>query len=347
MRYYLKLFIVFAFSILGLISCEKDSEQLDTATNPAMANPSEDAQANTFVDKKITVEHDEEKMPVWFYGKSNSNTVILMVHGGPGSDIMDYRNYKGGTAFRKLENNYIVAYWQQRAAGSSQGPNNPAYYTIPQFAEDCDEVISAIKTNFPGKKIVLMGHSWGGMLTSYYLRDAARRAKIAAWVDIAGVHNGTILFNSSATDLTAEANQRISLGQNVAYWTSVKNQVAANPQSINSLSYSCIENISEVPVKVPVTDFSFTPRALTSNQYIFPVLINTDNNTYLPSYTLPTLLLWGKYDFSVSKQLRNQVLQLSGANNIVSVEFNSSSHFTMFQEPDLFAGSIKTFIEGL
>ena len=62
---------------------------------------------------------------------------------------------------------------------------------------------------------------------------------------------------------------------------------------------------------------------------------------------MPTLLLWGKYDFSVSKKMRDEVISNSGSTNLVSVEFEASSHFPMYQEPVLFATTVLDFINGL
>lgn len=348
MNYFSKLFLFIFFNILIFSSCKKETVENLSDVKTAAANKKNIAAAvnqnATNVDEKIIVKQDEESMPVWLYGNANSNTIILMVHGGPGDIVTSYRTVNQGIAFKRLETNYIVAYWQQRASGESQGPDNPKYYTIPQYAKDCDKVVDVLLAKYPGKQIVMMGHSWGGMLTSYYLRTPARRAKIKAWVDIDGVHNGVGLIELSVQDLNAEANKRIALNQNVDYWTGVKKNISSNPYSSNPISYDCIKNIEEVIVKVyPI--YPNTARALNSNRYIFPVEIKTDNNSYLRSYTLPTLVLWGKYDFSVSKQIRDQALANSGSKKLVSKEFMASSHLPMFQEPDEFAVAIENFIK--
>ncbi len=350
MKHFSKFFFFILFNILIFSSCKKETTDTLSAVKTAGLNNQTMAAAinqnATNVNEKIVVQQDEESMPVWLYGNANSNTVILMVHGGPGDDVRTYRNVNQGLAFKRLETNYIVAYWQQRASGESQGPDNPKYYTIAQYAKDCDKVVDQLLAKYPGKQIVMMGHSWGGMLTSYYLRTSARRAKIKAWVDIDGVHNGTELIEFSRQDLGAEANKRIALKQNVSYWTSVKNDISRNPNAANGISYSCIENIGEIIIKV-FPKYPASARAINSNTAISPELVNTNNNSYLKSYTLPTLVLWGKYDFSVSKKIRDQVLANSGSKKLVSKEFMTSSHFPMFQEPDEFAATIENFIKSL
>jgi len=349
MKYFLKTFLLLFF--LGLIfsSCKKESADSVSETKTINAKPAGLALANqdeVKVAEKIIVLNKEEKMPVWLYGKANANTILVMVHGGPGSNVLDYRNLNQGLAFKRLENNHIVAYWQQRASGESQGPDNSNYYTIQQYAEDCDMVVKKLKAKYPDKRIVLMGHSWGGMLIPFYLRSQIRRAKIAAWINIDGLHNGTTFLQSSIQDLNAEADKRIALQQNVSYWNSVKNDISKYPTAANPLSYSCIAYIPEVKIKVYPQNFtSFTSRATNSNRKIFPVVLNTDNTSYLKSYTLPTLVLWGKYDYSVSKRTRDQMLANSGSTKLVNKEFSVSSHFPMFQEPDQFAESIESFIK--
>ncbi|MFZ1495686.1 MAG: alpha/beta fold hydrolase, partial [Saprospiraceae bacterium] len=183
------------FSIFCFVSCEKDNndEQI----------------------KMFSVINKSETMPVWLYGNYNSNYIILAVHGGPGSDVLDFRNYKGGLGFKQIEQTHLVAYWQQRASGQSTGPSDTTYYNITQYVEDCDKVVDQLRARFPNKKIVLFGHSWGGMLTSSYLKDANRRAKVVAWIDAAGAHNGTTLFQSSIDDINAEADKRILANERV------------------------------------------------------------------------------------------------------------------------------------
>ena len=70
-----------------------------------------------------------------------------------------------------------MAYWQQRASGQSKGTNKNDLYTIEQYVEDADKIIDELKIKYPNREIVLFGHSWGGTLTSSYLKDSNRRKK--------------------------------------------------------------------------------------------------------------------------------------------------------------------------
>lgn len=293
------------------------------------------------------VTNKEEKMPVWVKGKGDANAILLVVHGGPGSDVLDFRNYQKGKGFKEIEKSYLVAYWQQRASGQSIGPDNKTYYTIDQYVEDCDRVVDELKTKYPNKKIVLFGHSWGGLLTSSYLSDATRRAKIAAWIDAAGVTNGTTLFQQTIDDINAEAEHRIAKNENTAYWQDIKAKLKENPLQANSLAYACLDKFGEVIIKVNNADFKYASRVGSSNTTLFSEIIKTNNSTQVVNFTIPTLILWGKYDFAVSKKQKEEIISKIGTTKLTTVEFKGSGHYMMFHEPNLFATSILKFMNSL
>lgn len=293
----------------------------------------------------LVVKNAEESMPVWVNGNKDSKFIILAVHGGPGSDVLDFLNYQNGTAFKKIQEKYLVAYWQQRASGQSVGSDNKKYFTIAQYVDDTDKIVDQLQKTYPDKKIVLLGHSWGGMLTSSYLKEEAHRAKIIAWVYAAGLQNGTSMSETSTTDINTEADARIKANDKAEEWEATKKLLKENPEKFNSIAYAATQIIPEVLIKVHNdTDFKFTTRALNSNSALSQEIFKTNNNQYLKNITMPCLVLWGKYDFAVSKTYRNELLQNIGSKNVTSIDFNASGHYMMFHEPDLFAKSVIDFV---
>lgn len=327
-KFLLLTFLSVIFSIFFFVSCKKDNNTVEQL-------------------KMFSVINKSETMPVWLYGNYNSNYIILAVHGGPGSDVLDFRNYKNGLGFKQIEQSHLVAYWQQRASGQSTGSNDTSYYNITQYVEDCDKVIDELRSRFPNKKIVLFGHSWGGLLTSTYLKDANRRAKVVAWIDAAGVHNGTILLQTTKDDINAEADKRILANEKVTYWTSLKNDLANNPNIANFIAYDMLDSIPEVLQKVSILDFKLTDRAESSNQVLFNEILLTNNISFLQNVTIPTLFLWGKYDFAVSNKLRIEAMSNIGSSKKIFKEFTASGHYIMFHEPDIFAKNVVDFVDSL
>jgi pimeloyl-ACP methyl ester carboxylesterase len=295
----------------------------------------------------FTLTNDEETMPVWVDGKADSKTILFVVHGGPGSDALDFRNYQNGKGFLKIEEQFLVVYWQQRASGQSSGADKLSLFTIDQYAKDLDKVIDEIKVRYPNKKIALFGHSWGGMLTSTYLKDATKRAKVDAWIDAAGATDGTTLFESTRSDLQTEADYRISVDDNASYWQDIKRQLQLAVTNVNALAYQSVDKISEVTTKVNNADFKFSSRAIKSNQALFPSILATDNSLSLANFEKPVLMLWGKYDFAVSKKIRDKALIHLTKAQVTNVLFDKSGHYMMFHEPDLFSSTVNNFLQKL
>lgn len=329
---------MFYVLFVSLTSCKKDDDTPKKVVDKSV-KVSEFSPQATFV-----VNNAEESMPVWVNGNSNSKSIILVMHGGPGSDVLDFRTYKDGLAFKKIEESYQIAYWQQRAAGQSKGPDNLKYYTINQYVDDADKVVEQLRKNYPGKKIVLFGHSWGGMLSSTYLKDATRRSKISGWIDVAGAHNGKTLAENSFNDVIREINARIVLGTDIDEWKQIKKYAEENKGEINKIAYSIVDEIPEVLIKVDNDDFKKGSRFSSSNTNLFKEIIVTDNNPFLKDITMPCLLLWGKYDFAVSRVYQGEFLANIGSKAVTSVDFNSSGHYMMFQEPVLFTKAVVDFM---
>ncbi|QZT38818.1 alpha/beta hydrolase [Halosquirtibacter xylanolyticus] len=287
-----------------------------------------------------------ETMPVWIHGKENSDFILLPVHGGPGSDVLDFRTYKGGDGFKAIEKNHMVAYWQQRASGASKGSDDKKHFTIAQYVDDLDKVIDQLKDRYPGKKIVLLGHSWGGMLTSSYLKDAAHKDKIVAWIDAGGVTNGTTLMEQTKADVLKEAETRVAKKENTKYWETVISQIKSNKTNANALAYQVTQYIPEVLIKVDNhKDFAINQRGYLSNSVLFNEILKTDNTQKVSAFAKPILTLWGKYDFAVSASQKKEVEGVVDANQITNIVFPASGHYMMFHEPALFAKSINDFIK--
>jgi len=105
-------------------------------------------------------------MPVLVRGNFDSDVILLMVHGGVGGSSGPHIEDFSGM----LEEKYMVAFWDQRHAGSSQGNFDKEDFTIDLMAEDMQMVIRMLKEKYGAdKKVFSVGHSWGVILSTYYL----------------------------------------------------------------------------------------------------------------------------------------------------------------------------------
>jgi len=91
--------------------------------------------------------------------------VLLFLHGGPGSSLIPLAPLFS----RGLERHFVVVHWDQRGAGKSYSPQVPREsMTTDRFLEDCAELARHLGQRFGGRRVIVVGHSWGtelGVLT--------------------------------------------------------------------------------------------------------------------------------------------------------------------------------------
>lgn len=90
------------------------------------------------------------------------SAIIVVLHGGPGSD---YRYLLNCKAF--ADAGYRVVFYDQRGSGLSQRLGKSTY-SIQVVLDELQGVIAHYK-QFPTQKIFLLGHSWGAMLATAYI----------------------------------------------------------------------------------------------------------------------------------------------------------------------------------
>jgi proline iminopeptidase len=123
----------------------------------------------TMGDYKVpaTVEHDPSLPHIELNGYTfhaetfgdPSNPLIIVLHGGPGGDYRYLYPLKG------LADDYFLVFYDQRGAGLS--PRVPPQdISIDGYLQDVDAFVEHFGR---GKKVNLIGHSWGGMLASAYI----------------------------------------------------------------------------------------------------------------------------------------------------------------------------------
>ncbi len=91
----------------------------------------------------------------------STKTVLLFLHGGPGYSGYHFLD----DSKHNLEQEFVLAYWEQRGAGKSYSKSIPtSTLTIDQFLSDIEEITQYLKQRFNKQKIILLGHSWGAFI---------------------------------------------------------------------------------------------------------------------------------------------------------------------------------------
>jgi pimeloyl-ACP methyl ester carboxylesterase len=99
-------------------------------------------------------------------GARYENPVMLFLHGGPGSQASLFAH-----AFQDgWDDLFTVVHWDQRGAGKTLTKNPDSYPTVDLLIQDMLEIIGYLKQRYQQNKIVLLGHSWGSVLGSLFIK---------------------------------------------------------------------------------------------------------------------------------------------------------------------------------
>lgn len=306
------------------------------------------------------IRNDESYMPVWVCGNKESNTFVILIHGGPGGSAQIYHNIVYNNT---MEEDFAWVYWDQRAAGSSHGNSGEEYFTLEQFVEDTDKIVDTIRLKYNDPSIILMGHSWGGCLGTAYLLDSERQAKINCWIELDGAHDMISVEALSSQFVIDYANEQLSKeNTNKPEWQKILDWYQKNPQ-IN------IDNLIEHSHNVRKA-YGYTPENQTvSIDYLscifnspFNYLQTMMNNLYttqnfdvsqinlvtdMNKITIPSLIIWGALDGRCPVPLAQQAYNALGTPEADKsiVLLPNSGHEPVDKDIDLFQDSVRNFIK--
>ncbi len=341
MKYtYANIIIIF---LLGLLftGCKKEYTGLSTNANEI-----------------FWVTNNGADMPVRVKGNTSSKIIILVVHGGPGDGSYDYANYK--TA--RLREKYGVAFWDQRNAGGASGNSNIGKLSLPQMINDLEVIVKVLKLRYEGAGIFLYAHSFGGLLAAGYLVKDSNQNDLRGWIEIDGAHNYPLCNTLSRKMLMDTAVSEISKGNYPSQWQNILNYCSSHdPLSSYEISsqtetyahsaeyYMGIKrNNSIFPLSEDPSDQLVNYYNLyytSSGNDFLKSLEGADYSNQLYRIKIPSLLLWGQFDFTVPPDVGEDGITNLGSSYKKLVLFPHSGHHPMETDTDLVEDEIINFIE--
>ena len=169
----------------------------------------------TFAQKEVSVQLENSNLHVTTFGKGEP---LLIINGGPGMNSEGF----SGLAKELGKNNLAIIYDQRGTGKSSIDKITAATITMDLMVAD----IEAIREYFKFETWSVLGHSFGGMLASYYVSKHPKRV------------NGLILSSSGGIDLTLLSTLDLTSQLNkterdsLAYWN---RKIARGDSSRNAL----------------------------------------------------------------------------------------------------------------
>ncbi len=124
------------------------------------------------------IEMNGSRFHAQFFGNP-ANPVIVVLHGGPGSDYRSMLRLSERFNGYSLADEYFLVYWDQRGSGLSMR-HNKELLTLDVYSNDLDTLVNRYS---PGRPVILIGESWGGMFATSYINDHPERVAAAVLIE--------------------------------------------------------------------------------------------------------------------------------------------------------------------
>ena len=134
------------------------------ASSPALPPPDNCIPADIPVEQGFVTSSDGTRL---YYRKlGRARPVAIYVHGGPGGTI-----YNGGCEMAELAREYPLVLYDQRGGGRSDLVSDAARLTWRHHVDD----LNAVLEHVGGKRVTLIGFSWGAGLATLYADSHPQR----------------------------------------------------------------------------------------------------------------------------------------------------------------------------
>ena len=307
---------------------------------------------------------DGVDLPVRVEGNLDSGLVILMLHGGPGGSAV---TYNWGWDTELIEEQFAMAYYDQRGQGGTHGSFSREDYTVQQLADDNANLVRALRARYGDDTDVwLYGHSWGGMLGTATLLDTD--ADVDGWIEAAGSHDYPLNDVYSAELMLEVAEEEIAAGSYYKQeWKWLKKDVERilvggidddDSLELNGLAYEA-ESYLELAYDDDQSDESLLyillndptgPATAAWSGMAGGWLVDEDAQSYaytdrLGEITVPSLFLYGDLDFVCPAALGRDAYERVSTDATEFVLFEDAGHSLMVNHPKEFADEIIDFVQ--
>jgi pimeloyl-ACP methyl ester carboxylesterase len=297
-------------------------------------------------------------MPIWVRGALASPTLLLVVHGGPGETSFNLPESPG---FALLERSTAIAYWDQRASGTSQGTASDATLTLSQFREDLDLVVNLLRERYPEKKLVVVGYSWGGTLSAHWLTtDPTAAPRLAGWISLSGATDIPLTVRLSRAWALERIDARIAAGDTAQDWPKLRAWYDANPtfSATDYLKHSGFVSYlgdgdshrSGVNFNVifnsPYSNFTIAANGAHTGPFVLAQIFDLDSAPGLATVTVPALIISGALDGKVPVGVGDETFDALGTppSRKERLIAEHSGHSMYLDEPEAFAERVAAFL---
>lgn len=304
--------------------------------------------------------------------------IIITLHGGPGAFNLDHEFYRN-----VFEKDYLMVYFDQRGSGKSDEFREKSMLTTGQFVEDLDKVVDFIKQKYPGKKINLLGASWGGMYGFLYL--IKHQEKINSFISNSGsanIRQNSLALIKHERELANELIKKATDSTKIRRYHEILTTLNTIEQSgfkhffddMNTIRYDFPKDLGfdvywaqpkkKGKVEALLKDSAFytrnkyTPKLLEQSMARFEFINevfhsqqaynNLNVLTDLAIITIPVLVIQGEYDYAIgteSGRMIYQALRNVPKRDKELVYIKNASHNVPWEVPEVLYPAMTAFFK--
>ncbi|MGH1468576.1 MAG: alpha/beta fold hydrolase [Bdellovibrionales bacterium] len=263
---------------------------------------------------------------------------IIFAHGGPGGNYL---------SFQKLVeslNNYKLVFYDQRGSGDSKRFESPKpeNFTLDKQVNDIEEIRKFLEVD----EFILLGHSWGGSLVTFYTDKYPKRVKKLI------IYSGGPETSEMADKKNEAMMSRLPEAEKEKFNEQMKGLeklVQSNPRQnlidkkfgelLHTIVPALERDVSNSQRKINGR-FGFWTAKLT-NLY----MNGFDRESFirgLNKFEKPVLITYGEHEPSPLNRFFD--LHDSFLNSTL-VKFENSGHQALFEENELFVKTLRSFLE--
>lgn len=194
------------------------------------------------------------------------------------------------------------------------------------------------------------------------------QSEIKGWISLSGAHDFEQTRTARALVLHGIAGQQISVGNSVWEWEEIQEELEQITDIDDDDSYNLILSLVPRATRLLEEDSIVTtekPSGLAGNTIFqnnpltwqishlfnkpvnYAVETNYSLSEYLPNLTIPSLWMYGLYDFSVPIYVGADGYVRAGSIDKEFIRFEQSMHHPHYTESDYFAERLYSFINGV
>ena len=298
-------------------------------------------------------------MPVWVTGNTSSGIFVIVNHGGPG--LTSGYGFHTTTAFKRLEEQYAMVYWDQRMSGMSKGDPITGDLTIAQHVEDLDKLITIIQDRYTPQSLFMFGHSWGGGLAIEYLGQGNNETPFNGWIDTDGSLQDKWEMDLKREWQLPKAQERLTeTGEQK--WQDILDWWLENPNpdegdnepyfftgQLDGYVYDG-EKADELNPYSKLEQHFFSPYqplSWTDDYQYTNFMAGYDFIPNAKNITIPSLMIWGKEDGAVPFQVSDSLFALLATpeEDKFLLQLEECGHSPHYEKPNEFFDAVFNFVE--